>query len=134
MQDIATEDEKRAYGGALALLEGASLTLSGGSIVGNTASGDNDAGYGAGIYVAGDITGVEEANTALEEGRLSGIDIAYKLGKIDEETAKAEKAGVWERLDGLRLGPHGEKRQEAKMNQIAKFKDVMDKEAVGGEA
>lgn len=82
-----------------------------------------------GIYVAGDITGVEEANTALEEGRLSGIDIAEKLGLIGAEEAKAEKAAVWERLDGLRLGPHGEKRHEAKMNQIAKFK-----EAVGGEA
>lgn len=82
-----------------------------------------------GIYVAGDITGVEEANTALEEGRLSGIDIACKLGKIDEETAKAEKAAVWDRLDGLRLGPHGEERHEAKMKQIAKFK-----KAAGGEA
>ena len=82
-----------------------------------------------GIYVAGDITGVEEANTALEEGRLSGIDIAEKLGLLGEEEAKAEKAAVWERLDGLRLGPHGEKRHEAKMNQIAKFNAK-----VGGEA
>ncbi len=82
-----------------------------------------------GIYVAGDITGVEEANTALEEGRLSGIDIAEKLGLLGAEEAKAEKAAVWERLDGLRLGPHGEKRHEAKMNQIAKFNVK-----VGGEA
>ena len=66
---------------------------------------------------------------SILEGRLSGIDIAEKLGLIGAEEAKAEKDAVWERLDGLRLGPHGEKRHEAKMNQIAKFK-----KAVGGEA
>ncbi|MDO4545731.1 MAG: NAD(P)/FAD-dependent oxidoreductase [Bacillota bacterium] len=81
-----------------------------------------------GIYVAGDITGVEEANTALEEGRLAGIDIAEKCGYISEADSEAEKAKVWERLDGLRLGPHGEARMQAKLHQINQFK-----EAVGGE-
>lgn len=74
-----------------------------------------------GIYVAGDITGVEEANTALEEGRLAGIDIAAKLGYMNKCESAHEKQKVWERLDGLRLGPHGEKRHEAKMTQIDRF-------------
>ena len=74
-----------------------------------------------GIYVAGDITGVEEANTALEEGRLAGIDAAAKLGYITEAEAAEEQKEVWERLDGLRLGPHGENRHKAKMEQMEKF-------------
>jgi len=80
-----------------------------------------------GIYIAGDITGVEEANTALEEGRLAGIDAAEKLGYVSAADSEKDKAAVWERLDGLRLGPHGEARHNAKMRQIADF------EAKGGE-
>ena len=71
-----------------------------------------------GVYIAGDISGVEEANTALEEGRLAGIDAAEKLGLVSKSAAALDKAKVWERLDGLRLGPHGEARHNAKMRQI----------------
>lgn len=75
----------------------------------------------AGVYIAGDITGVEEANTALEEGRLAGIDVAEKLGFITISESEMEKARVWERLNGLRLGPHGEARHNAKLRQIDDF-------------
>lgn len=34
----------------------------------------------SGIYAAGDITGVEEASIAMEEGRLAGLCCAYDLG------------------------------------------------------
>lgn len=74
-----------------------------------------------GVYIAGDITGVEEANTALEEGRLAGIDAAEKLGLISRAESELEKTKVWERLNGLRLGPHGEARHNAKMRQIDDF-------------
>lgn len=74
-----------------------------------------------GIYIAGDITGVEEANTALEEGRLAGIDAAEKLGLISKSAGELEKNKVWERLDSLRLGPHGQARHDAKMRQIDDF-------------
>lgn len=72
-----------------------------------------------GIYVAGDITGIEEANTAIEEGKLAGTAIAESLGYISGEEAKKLKDAAWERLNGLREGPHGEKRLEAKQKQIA---------------
>ena len=78
-----------------------------------------------GIYVAGDITGVEEANTALEEGRLAGIDAAEKLGYASRAESELEKQKVWKRLDGLRLGPHGEKRHQAKMTQMDRFIGAM---------
>ena len=67
-----------------------------------------------GIYVAGDSAGVEEASSAIEEGKLAGISAAAALGKIDEETAREAKANVWNSLNQLRTGPFGSGRAEAK--------------------
>ena len=63
------------------------------------------------VYVAGDISGIEEANTALDEGRLAGLSAAASLGKMvpGEEFNK-----LWKRLGLLRSGPFGEKRQAFK--------------------
>jgi thioredoxin reductase len=57
-----------------------------------------------GLYVAGDITGIEEANTAIDEGRLAGIAAAEALGYCSAAEASGRKALVCERLDELRLG------------------------------
>jgi thioredoxin reductase len=73
----------------------------------------------AGIYVAGDITGVEEASSAMEEGRLAGIAAAEALGHIPAAEAAARKAAVWNRLNALRTGVFGQARQEAKTRQMA---------------
>ena len=67
-----------------------------------------------GIYVAGDIAGVEEANTAMDEGRLAGVAIAHSLGYISDEKAKTLMEEIDERLLALRLGPFGLDRQKAK--------------------
>jgi thioredoxin reductase len=74
-----------------------------------------------GIYVAGDTTGVEEANTALEEGKLSGVAAAESLGVLGVDEAGKLKDEIWYRLSGLRKGPFGEKRATAKGEQIASF-------------
>ena len=66
------------------------------------------------LYVAGDITGVEEASTAMEEGRLAGIAAAESLGLVAAATAAADKAAVRQRIDVLRSGPFGEGRRLAK--------------------
>jgi len=66
------------------------------------------------LYVAGDITGVEEASTAMEEGRLAGIAAAESLGIIDAAAAAADKDAVRRRIDVLRSGPFGEGRRTAK--------------------
>lgn len=71
-----------------------------------------------GIYVVGDVSGIEEANTALEEGRLAGIAIVESLGKLDSSEASKLKSETWERLNGLRSGPHGKARLNAKHNQM----------------
>lgn len=67
-----------------------------------------------GIYVAGDTAGVEEANTAMDEGRLAGVAIAQSLGYLKETEAEQMKAEIWDRLVALRQGPFGERRLNAK--------------------
>ena len=65
------------------------------------------------VYVCGDIAGVEEASTALDEGRLAGISAAADLGFGCEE-ADARTREVQLRLSSLRSGPFGERRMEGK--------------------
>lgn len=67
-----------------------------------------------GIYVAGDLAGVEEASTAMEEGKLAGISVAQSLGHTDPTKAGELKKGINQCLRSLRLGPFGNMRQLAK--------------------
>lgn len=60
-----------------------------------------------GVYVAGDLTGIEEASVAMEEGRVAGISAAESLGKMKAEVAEALRAEARERLKQLRSGSFG---------------------------
>lgn len=71
-----------------------------------------------GLYIAGDITGVEEASSAMEEGRLAGVAAAQSLGYYDEKKAEGLKQEIWRRLDALRTGPFGQARYSAKLEQL----------------
>ena len=66
-----------------------------------------------GIYVAGDIAGIEEASTAMEEGRLAGLAAAEALGHVSEIT-RQRKEDARRALDALRMGPFGEGRLQGK--------------------
>lgn len=77
------------------------------------------------VYVCGDIAGIEEANTALDEGRLAGISAAMDLGYIDLSAGSLKKETVIERLRELRGGPYGEKRQFAKDTVINEFNKLL---------
>jgi sarcosine oxidase subunit alpha len=71
-----------------------------------------------GVYVAGDAAGIEEASSAMLEGRLAGLDAAEKLvGKSDEITKL--KNTIVADLKQLRAGPFGEKIRlgEEKLNE-----------------
>jgi thioredoxin reductase len=76
-----------------------------------------------GVFVAGDTTGVEEANTALEEGKIAGISAAEDLGLIDTASADKTRAEIWERLHSLRLGPFGERRMIEKENIMKEYNE-----------
>jgi len=71
-----------------------------------------------GIYVAGDIAGVEEANTAMDEGRMAGTAIAKALCYLDANKAAAAETAIADRLSALRQGPFGERRLNAKKRVV----------------
>lgn len=72
-----------------------------------------------GVYVAGDTAGVEEANTAMDEGRLAGVAMAEALGHLSKEEAEQRKDETRKRLNSLRLGQFGERRLKAKERIVA---------------
>jgi len=59
-----------------------------------------------GIYCAGDAGGIEEASSAMVEGRLAGICAASSLGYCEKEAEKLQKSAIAE-LKELRAGPMG---------------------------
>ena len=71
------------------------------------------------IYIAGDISGVEEASTAMEEGRMAGLCAAHSLGYVDEDTYTYGFAAAEGRMLALRSGMFGQKRRDAKAAIIA---------------
>lgn len=77
------------------------------------------------FFIAGDISGVEEASTAMEEGQLAGINAAAALGYIGPEEKEKLSEQVWNRLDSLRCGVFGEKRKLAKERIISTAKELV---------
>jgi len=61
-----------------------------------------------GVYVAGDVAGIEEATAAMMEGRIAGLDAAIKIGYGDDEAIKLREEVV-EDLREFREGPFGER-------------------------
>ncbi len=76
-----------------------------------------------GIYVAGDATGVEEANTALEEGKIAGISAAEALGLMSSDKAEERRKEIWDRLTSLRMGPFGERRLMEKAQILKEYRE-----------
>lgn len=76
-----------------------------------------------GVFVAGDTTGVEEANTALEEGKIAGISAAEDLGLLTADAASDKRAEIWDRLHSLRLGSFGERRMIEKEVVMDEYKE-----------
>ncbi len=74
------------------------------------------------IYVAGDISGIEEASTAIIEGRIAGLAIAHSLGYLTEPVFVEQRDQQYKSMQGLRSGSHGEARGKAKeyLNAVMK--------------
>jgi len=68
----------------------------------------------SGVYVAGDVAGVEEASTAIVEGQLAGLAAAYSLGKVSRPAFEERRNAYLQALEELRSGPFGDERKEAK--------------------
>ena len=57
-----------------------------------------------GVFVAGDVSGIEEASSAMIEGRMAGIAAAEYLGYIDKTELDENLKNLDVALDGLRQG------------------------------
>jgi len=66
------------------------------------------------IYIAGDLAGIEEASTAMEEGRLVGKVAAWRLGYLDKTQFNSYFSEINLRLRELRLGSFGIAREKGK--------------------
>ncbi|HDP99585.1 MAG TPA: FAD-dependent oxidoreductase [bacterium] len=61
-----------------------------------------------GLYVAGDVAGIEEASSAMLEGRLAGLSAVESL-KTTTTVIQQQKEQIRQGLHALRTGPFGEK-------------------------
>jgi sarcosine oxidase subunit alpha len=73
-----------------------------------------------GVYVAGDASGIEEASTAMIEGKIAGLAAAIQLCRSKNKRLLEQYR---EELRQLRAGPFGEKPRIAK-EKIAKLAGV----------
>lgn len=73
-----------------------------------------------GVYVSGDSSGIEEASTAMIEGKISGISAALALG-YNRDAEELRKEYI-ERLEKLRAGPFGEKPRIAKRKILEEWR------------
>lgn len=71
------------------------------------------------VYVCGDLAGVEEANTAMDEGRVAGIHAAVSLG-YTSKGALEKLEELQKSLMELRSGVNVSKRMAAKKRVIGK--------------
>lgn len=60
-----------------------------------------------GIFVAGDVSGIEEASSAMIEGRMAGIAAACALGFMDKKERNEKLAALEKALESLRQGMFG---------------------------
>ncbi len=95
-----------------------------GALGGHLPLHDKELKIGQNLFVAGDIAGVEEASTAMEEGRLAGIAAAVELGKLSEVDGKTEIELINQRLAKLRSGQFGIKRAIAKKDIIRQHDEL----------
>lgn len=66
------------------------------------------------VYIGGDVSGIEEASTAIEEGKLAGYAICGDLGLMTKDEAEKAVDAGWERLNNIRAGYHGSRIKAAK--------------------
>ncbi len=72
-----------------------------------------------GVFVAGDSSGIEEASTAMIEGKIAGVAAAIQSGNVSEKEAKELLDTFTLELSRLRAGPFGEKPRVAKQKILS---------------
>ena len=72
-----------------------------------------------GVFVAGDSSGIEEASTAMIEGKIAGVAAAIKSGNVSKKQGKELLDTFTLELSRLRAGPFGEKPRLAKQKILS---------------
>ncbi|MEM2583306.1 MAG: FAD-dependent oxidoreductase [Candidatus Thermoplasmatota archaeon] len=78
-----------------------------------------------GIYVAGDLSNIEEASTAIIEGKIAGLACANSIRKIEDFDEKFKKYSS--QLKIFREGYFGERARKAKEKIISGYYEKMGK-------
>jgi thioredoxin reductase len=60
-----------------------------------------------GIYIAGDMAGIDEASTAMEEGRIAAVSAAESLGRLSAEEARLLRESARKRMEEFWDGSFG---------------------------
>ena len=81
-----------------------------------------------GVYVSGDLAGVEEASTAMEEGRLAGLSVVEEMDYLKKDKVEERREEIVERLKALRIGPFGEQRDKAKQKLVQAWQKKLTRE------
>lgn len=76
------------------------------------------------MYLAGDVSGIEEASTAMMEGKIAGADIAEREGKHPDEATKIKEQAN-QHLKTLRTSPFLEPVMEGKKKIWEKWNKVI---------
>lgn len=76
-----------------------------------------------GVFVAGDLTGVEEASSAMEEGRLAAVSSAEYSGVVPAPRAEALRGELLASLGRLRAGPFGKMIADRKTQIFRAFEE-----------
>jgi thioredoxin reductase/Fe-S-cluster-containing hydrogenase component 2/bacterioferritin-associated ferredoxin len=90
------------------------------------------------IYLAGDVSGIEEASTAMVEGKIAGLTAAHSLGYCSDSQFEKMRKDFEAELSCLRGGPFGEKacagkRRLGALREVEpSVRDDTDKEGQGG--
>lgn len=66
------------------------------------------------IYLAGDVSGIEEASTAMVEGKIAGLAAAHSLRYCSDSEFEKMRKDFEAELSCLRSGPFGEKARAGK--------------------
>ncbi|MGN8774119.1 FAD-dependent oxidoreductase [Candidatus Weimeria sp. HCP3S3_B5] len=79
-----------------------------------------------GIYAAGDVAGIEEASSAMIEGRMSGAAIAEYLGYTDHEARVVREKELDQSLESLRQGMFAPKNRGKKIEKTEEGIDISE--------
>ena len=77
-----------------------------------------------GVFLAGDVSGIEEASSAMEEGRLAAVSAAEHLEAITPGQSASLKKEAAATLLALRSGPFGEMMAQRKREIYARFTEA----------